>query len=261
MTTEAPVTDDTTTDVATEAFTDEATPEVATEETVAPATTAEVNTDNYTSNFKLTMNDAGWGSPVTFSGELKDQKGAVVSTTVDGEEKQRITASYVWLVDGRQANGQNASGNINDAVATAVNATNIGSYTPSVDDFNKTLSVMVTVKRGNTPIYQETVVGGVVGAKDISAELTGTLQGIVPTPEYNGKEQKQTPTNGYTVANGKITNKHITWNYSTEGNDFTNVTGKTITVTGTLEGTYEASSDAYGYKGHVIICDKIIQSL
>ena len=31
--------------------------------------------------------------------------------------------------------------------------------------FNKDLSLMVTVKRGNTVVYQETVAGGVVGAK------------------------------------------------------------------------------------------------
>ena len=63
-------------------------------------------------------------------------------------------------------------------------------------------------------------------------------------------------------ANGNIvsiTEKHISWNYKTKGNDFTNVTGEGITVTGTLEGTYDATSDAYGYKGTTASETYIIQ--
>ena len=264
----APVVEDTTADVAEEAFTDEAAPEVATEETVAPATTAEVNTDGYTSDFKVTMNDAGWGNPVSVTGTLKDKNGATVTTTKDNTttEKERITASVVWLVDGREANGSNAHKDLSNTTATAVTDANIGSYIPSRDDFNKNLSLMITVKRGNTVIYQETVDGGVVEAKDISAQLfnkriifTDEKGGEITTTQYNGKEQKLVPATTYKWktdfknAEGEdvyITNAHISWNYAVEGNDFTNVTDtdKNITVTGTLEGTYDATSDAYGYK-------------
>ena len=243
-------------DTATDAFTDEAAPEVATEETVAPATAAEVNTDHYTSDFKLTMNNAGWDNPVTLSGELKDKDGNTVKTSATSAD-QRITANYTWLANGVEADGANSSGDI--AADTEIKVTDspalasFKNFTPSINDFNKELSVMITVKRGNSTIYQETVVGGVVGARDITADLTSsgndTLKGITLDPEYTGKELKQIPTNTYNVE-GKITGKHITWNYSTVGNDFTNVTGKPITVTGTLEGTYDATSDAYGYKGH-----------
>ena len=248
----APVVEDTTADVAEEAFTDEAAPEVATEETVAPATTAEVNTDGYTSDFKVTMDAAGWGTPVKVTGTLKDKNGSVVKTSalnVTGKEK--ITASYTWLADGRQAYDSSATGDIanNTEVKAGTNGS-IPAYTPDQKDFNKELSLMVTVKRGNTVIYQETIVGGVVGAKDISDELDAALTGIDATYQYNGKEQKPVPENDYNAANGKIQKQHITWNYATDGNDFTNYTNKEITVTGTLEGTYDATSEAYGYKGH-----------
>ena len=259
--TEAPATDDTTADVAEEAFTDEAAPEVATEETVTPATAAEVNYDNYTSNFKITMNPAGWGNgnPVTAEGELKDSNGNIVKTTnaVAGTDDQ-ITANYTWLANGREAHNSNASTDI--AANTEIKGTTSSpwSYTPDLQDFNKTLSLMITVKRGNTVIYQETIEGGIVGARDISSQLNSgantTLAGLNDASklQYDGKEKKLVPTNTYTAESGKITNKHITWNYATEGNDFTNYTNKTITVVGTLEGTYDANSDAYGYKGQTV---------
>ena len=267
VTSEAPVTDDTTADVAEEVFTDEAAPEVATEETAAPATAAEVNTDNYTSDFKLTMSDAGWDTPVTLTGTLKDTNGAVVYTSKeDTLEKDRITANVVWLVDNREANGSGSSKTL--GYNTAVNNTTIGTYTPRREDFNKKLSLMVTVKRGNTTIYQETIDGGVVEAKDISKQLftkpivfKNEAGQTISTTQYNGKEQKLVPATSYEYQTefadvndptqmAKITNAHISWNYAVEGNDFTNVTDadKNITVTGTLEGTYDATSNAYGYK-------------
>ncbi len=202
--TEAPATDDTTADVAEEAFTDEAAPEVATEETVTPATAAEVNYDNYTSNFKITMNPAGWGNgnPVTAEGELKDSNGNIVKTTnaVAGTDDQ-ITANYTWLANGREAHNSNASTDI--AANTEIKGTTSSpwSYTPDLQDFNKTLSLMITVKRGNTVIYQETIEGGIVGARDISsAQLNSgantTLAGLNDASklQYDGKEKKLVPT-------------------------------------------------------------------
>ena len=238
---EAPVVEDT----ATDAFTDEETPEVATEETVAPATAADVNTDGFVSTMKVNMNDKGWGSEVTVSGTLKDKNGSDVYTW-DYDEKANtgVQVSYTWLSNGLEANNADASD-----ILDAGYEVNTIKYIPNRDDFNKDLSLMVTVKRGNTVVYQETVAGGVVGAKDISDEFQDPLEGVT-NKTYNGKEQKVVPTNKYTVSTafGNITEKHITWNYKEASNDFTNVTGKDITVTGTLEGTYDATSDAYGYK-------------
>ena len=59
VTSEAPATDDTTADVAEEAFTDESDPEITTEETVAPATAVETNTDGYISTMKVNLNAKG----------------------------------------------------------------------------------------------------------------------------------------------------------------------------------------------------------
>ena len=261
---EAPVVEDTTADE----FTDEATPDVAPEETVAPATAAETNTDGFVSTMKVNMSDAGWGNKVTVSGTLTDKNGNdVVTATGDSiEANKKVQVSYVWLSNGNEANNSTKD-QPSSAILPESTKVNTIKYTPNRDDFNKELSLMVTVKRGNTVIYQETVAGGIVGAKDISTSLTAALGLSTDAPEYNGKEQKLVPTNQYKYktefkdADGNfvnITEKHISWNYATDGNDFTNVTGKKITVTGTLEGTYDATSDAYGYKGTTASADYTI---
>ena len=256
VTSEAPATDDTTADVAEEAFTDESDPEITTEETVAPATAVETNTDGYISTMKVNLNAKGWGNEVTVSGTLTDKNGANVVTTDNEDANKKVQVSYVWLSDGREANNHSVAAQPSSAVLATSATVNTIKYTPNRDDFNKDLSLMVTVKRGNTVIYQETVAGGTVGAQDISNSFTAALTGIADKA-YNGKEQKVVPTNKYTVptefkdANGNtvnITEKHISWNYSVKGNDFKNVTENDITVIGTLEGTYDATSDAYGYK-------------
>ncbi|WP_281854422.1 hypothetical protein [Roseburia inulinivorans] len=237
---EAPVVEDTTTDE----FTSEATPEVATEETVAPATAAEVNTNGFVSTMKVKMNADGWGNKVTVTGTLKDENGAPVTTTDNADANKKVQVSYTWLSNGLEANANNSS-----AILPQSTLVDTITYTPNREDFNKDLSLMVTVKRGNTVVYQETVAGGVVGAKDISDEFKASLTGVTDQI-YNGKEQKVVPTNSYTVKTdfGTITEKHITWNYKEASKDFTNVTGKNITVIGTLEGTYDATTEAYGYK-------------
>ena len=243
----APVAEDTTTD----AFTDEATPEVATEETATPATAVETNTDGFVSTMKVEMNAKGWDNEVKVSGTLKDNKGNDVYTH-DWNEKANtgVQVSYTWLSNGLEANGKKPS-----AVLDQSSLVSTIRYTPSKEDFNKDLSLMVTVKRGNTVVYQETVAGGVVGAKDISDEVFDSqivFKNNATSTVYNGKEQKLTPENTYDDKTefGKIVTGNITWNYAQASNDFTNVTGakNVITVTGTLEGTYDATSTAYGYK-------------
>ena len=253
----APVAEDTTTD----AFTDEATPEVATEETAAPATAVETNTDGYVSTMKVEMDAKGWGNEVKVSGTLKDKNGNNVVTEPEYYENnkvdtnRRVQVSYVWLSNGNEANYDKnldtASAHPSNGILPTSALVNSIKYTPSKDDFNKDLSLMVTVKRGNTVVYQETVAGGVVGAQDISTKVFTEKIGVSDVT-YNGKEQKVTPTNKYNnnTEFGQILTGNITWNYAQASNDFTNVTGEknVITVTGTLEGTYDATSTAYGYK-------------
>ena len=57
------------------------------------------------------------------------------------------------------------------------------------------------------------------------------------------------PTDEFTGLVSGVTKDCIAWNYSTNGNDFTNVTGENITVVGTVEGTEDPTSPAYGYTG------------
>ena len=248
--TEAPVVEDNAADTAA-VFTDEETPEI-TEETVTPAAAdATINTQGYTSDLKLTVN--AWGTAVTVSGGLKDAAGNDVKTSADTSSADAITASYIWLADGLEAAGSSASSTLvgDKAVKTIASGTvsdGILAYTPDEKDFNKTLSLMVTVKRAGTTIYQGTVEGGKVAPKNIDSQLDSNIS--ITNPKYNGKEQKVVPTNKYYITSGgtEITDC-IAWNYSTNGDDFTNVTGENITVTGTIEGTYNPTSSAYGYTG------------
>ena len=254
---EAPVVD------ATEEFSDDAAAEAPVAEEAAQAeapvvedanteaaTAAETNIDGYISTLKVNMNKDGWGKEVTVSGTLTDKSGNNIRTTLSSNPEQDIEVSYVWLADGREANFDSTLGgkNSNAVLPSSAYVSDI-SYTPSRDDFNKTLSLMVTVKRGNTVIYQETVAGGVVGAQDISGRLSLLAIQSIADQEYNGKEQKVTPT--FTIpAYNDTYGKYITWNYKQKNNDFTDVTGDdVITVTGTIEDTYVSTSEMYGYKG------------
>ena len=254
---EAPVVEDTTTDVATEAFTDDTTPEAVVEETAVSATAdGETNTEGYTSDLKVTA--GAWDSPVTVSGGVKDAAGNDVMTSASGSGSDAITASYIWLADGIQAEGSNPAVDISAGNAVKVAAGGITAYTPDKKDFNKTLSLMVTVKRAGTTIYQHTVEAGKVAAKDITNNLkTGAnanLTGLADT-EYNGKEQKLVPNNSYSITEGTKTidlTKSIAWNYSEKDNDFTNVKDENITVVGTVEGTTDPASPAYGYTGKTV---------
>ena len=252
VTSEAPVIDDTTADVAEEIFTDEAAPEVATEETVAPATAdnTTTNTEGYTSNLKVKV--GAWGSAVTVTGGLKDAAGNEVKTSANASSTDAITASYIWLADGIEAAGSGVSGDLGADKSVKAAADGILAYTPDKKDFNKTLSLMVTVKRAGTIIYQSTIEGGKVAAKDISSELktstNNTLAGI-GNISYNGEDQKLVPTDNFTGLASGVTKDCIAWNYSTNGNDFTNVTGENITVVGTVKGTEDPTSPAYGYTG------------
>ena len=226
------------------------------EEEVAPeAKEVEVNTDKFVSTMKVNMNKAGWGNKVTVSGTLVDKDGNNVVTTDDKDANKKIQVSYVWLSNGVEANADGASDTLTSSALV-----NTIDYTPNLEDFDTNLSLQVIVKRGNTVVFQEVVEGGVVAPRDISDAFknAGDLNFEKTELTYNGSEQKQVPTNEYAYVindeNGKpvntITEKHFSWNYDAPNNDLTNVTpkDKVITVKGTLEGTYDSTSEAYGFK-------------
>ncbi|MBU5681819.1 hypothetical protein [Blautia sp. MSJ-9] len=202
--------------------------------------TTEVNSEGYTvSNLKLTVN--GWGSEASLSGSVKDANGNDVKDL-----------QYTWLANGYQAAGVDASGK-STAVGTATNATvDTIKYTPAKEDFNKTLSLVVYKEDENgTKTFCTTLEGGVVQPKKITCSVTPSFDKVT----YNGKEQKVTPKNEAAFVNeinneigaNKVTKEDITWNYTTKGDDFTNVTDENINVVGSLAGTYVKGSAAYGY--------------
>ena len=239
--TEAPVVEDNAADTATEAFTDDATPTV--EDTTTDAATidsvADINLENYTVTDLKIGTVGAWDSDVTVSGSIKKD-----GVEVDGLE-------YTWMADGVQASGSNAQS------ISPVNSVAAITYKPSIEDFQKTLSLRIYKRNAaGAVIFSKTITGGVVQAKDIStdAKFSATLSGIDATYTYNGDEQKPVPTNDYNKdvlsLNGKnatITKNDIDWHYEVKGGDLTNYTNKEITVYGTLVGTTDRNSAAYGY--------------
>ena len=187
----------------------------------------DVNVENYVVN-NLKVNVGAWDTAATVSGSV---------TTAAGKDVTGF--KYTWLADGVQAAGKGA-------VGTARGTVNTITYTPTRDDFDKTLSLRI-YKEGEdgSTIFSKTITGIKVQPKVIVSSTKPDVRNTV----YNGKEQKVVPTNAvaFKFSNYGIEANQITWSYTTEGNDFTNVTGKAITVVGTLEGTYDRGSSAYGY--------------
>ena len=208
--------------------------------------TIEVNSESYiVKDLALTVGEWGKGVTATVSkGTITDKNGKAVTGL-----------KYTWLADGYQAAGQ-----VPGATATGTATGNVQSisYAPVKADFNKTLSVVIYKEDSDgTKTFCTTITGGIV--KPYSISNKGNAAPNVSDTQYNGKEQKEDVKNAsiYKFTAGKpgslpeltddITSSQITWNYTTKNNDFTNVTDEDITVVGTLEGTYEKSSSAYGY--------------
>ena len=216
----------------------------------------EINKENYTvSNLKLSE-VGSWGkSSVTVESGSITNKGVAVTGF-----------KYTWMADGVEASGKNATGDV----------TNLSDlkYTPSKDDYGKTISLRIYQRSNNATIFSVVLTGGVVKAYDLTAVLSHNTLGkpltfgkgftttdittdskgyytTRGTVVYNGEENKPTPTTpyDYVISGINITNNQINWHYEVEGNDFTNVTDKTITVYGTIDGTDDPSSPAYGFTG------------
>ena len=234
----APVVTDTTDEFSDDTATtaNEETPVVedATTEIPAQATdNGDINLKNYTvsDDFAIKMSDKGWNHEVTVDGSIKDSDGSDVAL------------DYTWIVNGtRQADGNGAIG---CEVVKDIK------YTPTKEDFNKELSLVVYAKVGNDIVFQKTITGGKVAAQDIS-NLYKTKPTVDDTKAvYSGKEIKLPVTNlnkfAVTADGTKIGADQLTWNYAQKDEDYINVSSNAITVTGTLEGTYTKGSAAYGY--------------
>ena len=259
--TEAPAVADTETSEFSDTATTEEAPVV--EDTTADAaqidTAEDVNLEDYTIK-DLKMTDVkAWGTEaentVSVTGSIQDNGVDVVKL------------NYTWMADGVQAEGSGAVG------TTSTNSVNAITYKPTIEDFQKTLSLRIYKLGDNgSVIFSQTITGGVVQAKDISTEINAGLtfditkypgmKGNNKTATYNGEEQKVNVTNSYSVskksiggADVTISNKNIDWHYETETNDFTNVTKKKIKVYGTIVGTTDRSSAAYGYTGTTAVAE------
>ena len=233
--TEAPAVADT----ATNEFTDAATETPAVEDTTnAVAATdytddsSNINTENYTlKNVKFST--GAWDSKIKVSGSITDKYGNEVDDLC-----------YTWLADGVQADGNGAASTAEDKKVSEIE------YTPTKEDFNKTLSLVVYEKgAAGVTVFSQTISGDTVKAKDLSNDSYAAPNFAGMDTTYTGKELKLKPANAgvFKFSSYGITADQIVWNYTTDGNDFINVTGKDITVVGTLEGTYDINSTAYGY--------------
>ena len=246
---EVPVVTDTATDEFSDSETETPVVEDTAEADVATIdTAADVNLENYTVEdlkIKSTTGDWKWGEQVTVEGTIKK----------DGVNVKGL--QYTWLADDREATediesatGDNPSGNLGDIT-----------YTPSIDDFQKTLSLRIyKLGTNGSVIFSKTITGKTVEAKDISTQFNDSLTygkkaAAYPTEvTYNGDEQKPTPSNTYNVTvdsvnntTATITANDIDWHYETKDGDLTNVTDNDVVVYGTLIGTTDRTSAAYGY--------------
>ena len=217
VTEEAPAVEDTADAVAATSYTDDS---------------SNINSKNYTLK-DVKFNVGAWDSKITVSGSITDTYGVEVNDLC-----------YTWLADGVQAAGTDA------AYTGGAKKVSEIEYTPTQEDFNKTLSLIV-YEKGFTgvTVFSQTITGDTVKAKDLSSPSLAVPSFTGVDTTYTGKELKLKPANAdvFKFSGQNIKPDQIVWNYTTDGNDFTNVTGKDITVVGTLEGTYDKNSTAYGY--------------
>ena len=240
------------------AFTSEAVVETPVEDVVTDAPVVEeevapegrevdhaedVNRKNYTVT-DLKMGTVGkWhdgnftGDTVTVSGSIKDN-----GTDVTG-------LKYTWYADGVEAAGTDTTG------TTSTNTVDKITYLPVKADFNKTLSLRVYKEmEDGTVIFSQTITGGKVQPQKIESTTAVKFENMENDFVYDGEEKKLTPSNADVFkwtnigdSGVNIESDQITWTYTTEGNDFTNVTEKDINVVGVLEGTYDRKSSAFGF--------------
>ena len=179
--TEAPAVADT----ATNEFTDAATETPAVEDTTnAVAATdytddsSNINTENYTlKNVKFST--GAWDSKIKVSGSITDKYGNEVDDLC-----------YTWLADGVQADGNGAASTAEDKKVSEIE------YTPTKEDFNKTLSLVVYEKgAAGVTVFSQTISGDTVKAKDLSNDSYAAPNFAGMDTTYTGKELKLKPAN------------------------------------------------------------------
>ena len=228
--TEAPVVEDTTADVATEAFTDDTAPAVDNDENAVVATAAsDYDLSGITVNKKAT-------NP-TWAGKVDD--GTFNAQTVFGTSTIKMAnntaytngLSYAWAYNNAWENPVNLT-LTNGTLSSGVTFPNASVLKEHV---NETLSLVIV--EGTSKIAEISL--GTIKPVNLKDVENLSISDIA-TQTYNGTEKKPEVTvNGSSVAssydkNYLSTTANYTWSYA--GSDGLINAGSTVTVTGTLTG-------------------------
>ena len=165
----------------------------------------DVNLENFNDSTIKVAENVSWGTPVTVEGNLTDKDG------------NQAAYYYEWWVGGviRYASSS--------AATTPVSSK---SYTPTQEDYNKSIALRIYVKNAsNGIIYDRTFSAGTVAAQAIA----------LPKPQlnasytYTGKEQKIEPENytneTFSGAYAGLTKEYIDVVYTQKNENYTDVTG------------------------------------
>ena len=228
--TEAPVVEDTTADVATEAFTDDTAPAVDNDENAVVATAAsDYDLSGITVNKKAT-------NP-TWAGKVDD--GTFNAQTVFGTSTIKMAnntaytngLSYAWAYNNAWENPVNLT-LTNGTLSSGVTFPNASVLKEHV---NETLSLVIV--EGTSKIAEISL--GTIKPVNLKDVENLSISNIA-TQTYNGTEKKPEVTvNGSSVASSYdqiylSTTANYTWSYA--GSDGLINAGSTVTVTGTLTG-------------------------
>ena len=226
--TEAPAVEDTTADVATEAFTDDAAPVV--DDTDATAAQDSASNYGYTSNITLKEDGNGWAGNIV----LKDDV-----TVKDGNGNTVDAAKYTWTI---RKDGYEVQSGWTNQSGSSLKTT--GWYIPlSHDDYNHVYDVYIEVTMDNGQKVGLTSNKVTVSPVDISkiAKDNGNFLDFsdysTTQRQYTGKEIKLVPnTTAYptvmTVAGKDLTKDDFVYTYS---GDLVNYTNENVTVTGKVK--------------------------
>ena len=244
--TEAPAVEDTTADVATEAFTDDATPVVDNEENAVVAT-AESDYD-----FSgITVNQKAINP--TWAGKTESGSNTFTSANVFGTSAIKKNGAaytgddlrYVWAYNGAwDINTRYPIYLSSNTFASAITLPNTATLKEHVGE---TLSLIILEKENGvvnaTPI--DNISLGTIKPVDVSD--TGVTASITPTPVYDGADKKPSVTvndDAWSSTYAVDLTDTTKYNWSYDGTDGLKSANSVVTVTGTYNGT-----DAKCYTG------------
>ena len=180
-------------------------------EVTSPATevslqSEDVNLDNFKDESIKVAQNVAWGSEVTIEGNLTDKDG------------NQAAYYYEWRVDGNVV--QSSNGEANSPLYTK-------SYTPTQQDYNKSLELRVYVLNdAGGRIYDRTFSAGIVAAQAIA--LPVPVLGKT-TYTYTGKEQKVEPDNytneTFSQSYTGLTKDYVDVVYSQKDENYTDADG------------------------------------